>query len=210
VPTKLAWSATDTGGSGVASYELQQSTDGGASWTNVALSSPTAKNITLKLGVGNTYAFRVRATDKAGNTSDWKQGPTFKVNLLQESNGAISYAGTWSTQSLAGASGGALRFADAAGASASLLNFANALNASWVAPKTADRGKAEVRVDGALASTVDLYNATLQQRKSVFVANGLDPAVGHTLEVKVLGTKNASSSGTRVDVDAFVVLEKVP
>jgi hypothetical protein len=30
------------------------------------------------------------------------------------------------------------------------------------------------------------------------------------VEVRVLGTKNASSSGTRVDVDAFVVLEKMP
>jgi hypothetical protein len=38
----------------------------------------------------------------------------------------------------------------------------------------------------------------------------LNPAVGHTVEVRVLGTKNASSSGTRVDVDAFVVLEKMP
>jgi hypothetical protein len=28
----------------------------------------------------------------------------------------------------------------------------------------------------------------------------------HTLEVKVLGTKNAASTGTRVDFDAFAVL----
>jgi len=28
----------------------------------------------------------------------------------------------------------------------------------------------------------------------------------HTLEVRVLATKNTSSSGTRVDVDAFAVL----
>jgi hypothetical protein len=207
VPTKLQWSATDSG-SGVASYEVQQSTNGGA-WTNVALPSATAKSVTLKLEVGNTYSFRVRATDKAGNTSGWEQGPSFKVNLVQDSNAAIAYDGTWSTQNITSASGGTLRYASAAGASAG-STFANALNVAWVAPKTADRGKAEASVDGGTASPVDFYAATLQARKSVFVKNGLDPAVPHTLEVRVLGTKNASSSGTRVDVDAFVVLEKVP
>jgi hypothetical protein len=210
VPTKLQWSATDSGGSGVASYELQQSINGGA-FTNVALASATTTTITPKLGAGNTYSFRVRATDQAGNVSDWKAGPTFKVNLLQETNAAIAYTGTWSTQNITSASGGSLKFASAADASASLASFSNnALNIAWVAPKGPDRGKAEVWLDGALASTADLYTATLQPRKSAFVKNGLDPAVAHELEVRVLGTKNASSSGTRVDVDAFVVLEKVP
>jgi hypothetical protein len=205
VPTKLQWSATDSGGSGVASYELQQSINGGA-FTNVALASATTTTITPKLGAGNTYSFRVRATDQAGNVSDWEQGPTFKVNLLQETNAAIAYTGTWSTQSMTSASGGSLRHASAADASASLASFSNALNVAWVAPKGPDRGKAEVWLDGALASTADLYTSTLQPRKSAFVKNGLDPAVAHELEVRVLGTKNASSSGTRVDVDAFVVL----
>ena len=65
-------------------------------------------------------------------------------------------------------------------------------------------------MDGTLANTVDLYSSTLQVRKSGFVKNALNPAVAHTVKVRVLGTKNASSSGRRVDVDAFVVLEKVP
>jgi hypothetical protein len=47
-------------------------------------------------------------------------------------------------------------------------------------------------------------------RRVVFSKNQLDPSASHELEVRVLGTKSASSSGTRVDVDAFVVLEEVP
>jgi hypothetical protein len=207
VPVRINWSATDA--DGIASYELQQSTNGGA-FTNVTLPSATAKSVTPKLGVGNTYAFRVRAKDNAGNLSDWKAGPTFKVNALQESNAAVTYNGAWSTQNITNASGGSLKFASAAGASASLTSISNALNVGWIAHKAADRGKAEVWLDGTLANTVDLYSSTLQLRKSVFVKNALNPAVAHTVEVRVLGTKNASSSGTRVDVDAFVVLEKVP
>ena len=209
VPVKLQWSATDSG-SGVASYELQQSTNGGASWTDVALPSATAKSVTPKLGVGNTYSFRVRAKDNANNLSSWMQGPTFKVNLFQESNSAITYNGAWSTQNITSASGGSLRHASTAGDSASLPINGGALNVAWISPKGADRGKAEALVDGTLANTVDLYSSGLQARRLAFSKNGLDPAVAHAVEVRVLGTKNASSSGTRVDVDAFVVLEKVP
>jgi hypothetical protein len=39
----------------------------------------------------------------------------------------------------------------------------------------------------------------------VFSKTGLDPSVTHTLEVQVLGAKNATSNGKNVDVDAFVV-----
>ena len=57
-----------------------------------------------------------------------------------------------------------------------------------------------------MIKTVDLYASTSQPRKVVFSMAGLDPTVGHTIKVQVLGTRNTASSGTRVDVDAFVAL----
>ena len=65
-------------------------------------------------------------------------------------------------------------------------------------------------LDGAKVATVDLYSRTVQSRRVVFASNGLDPLGAHVLEVRVLGTKNGSSRGTRVDVDAFVVLPRLP
>jgi hypothetical protein len=53
--------------------------------------------------------------------------------------------------------------------------------------------------------TADLYAATAQPRKMLFTKSWTTPQ-NHTLEIRVLGTKNASSSGKRVDVDAFVAL----
>ena len=44
-----------------------------------------------------------------------------------------------------------------------------------------------------------------RKRQMVFTKSWSSSA-SHTLEVRVLGTKNASSSGKRVDVDAFVAL----
>ena len=74
-----------------------------------------------------------------------------------------------------------------------------------MAPTGPNRGKAEVWIDGAKAATVDLYSPANQARKMVFTKSWAS-SKGHTLEVRVLGTKNAASSGKRIDVDAFVAL----
>jgi hypothetical protein len=54
--------------------------------------------------------------------------------------------------------------------------------------------------------TVDLYAATPAVRRVVFNKSGL-VAGSHTLKVTVLGTRNASSTDTRVDVDAFAYVQ---
>jgi hypothetical protein len=77
---------------------------------------------------------------------------------------------------------------------------------AWVAPTGSNRGQADVYLDGTKVTMVDLYSASGKSRRVVFSTAGLDPSVTHTLEVRVLGTKNAASTDKRVDVDAFVVL----
>jgi CSLREA domain-containing protein len=201
VPVKLTWSATDST-STVAKYELQQSTNG-AAYTNVSLSSPTTTVRTVSLEPGITYQFRVRAQDSAGNWSDWMQGPAFTVEDNQESSAAISYIGTWTQEALDSAFGGGVSYAEAAGAKAT-FTFTGS-HVAWVAPKDANRGRAEVWVDGVKVRSVDLYASSEQPRKMVFTQDWASVGT-HTVEVRALGTKNASSSGTRVDVDAFVVL----
>jgi hypothetical protein len=97
-----------------------------------------------------------------------------------------------------------LNYATASGSNAQ-FSFTGS-SVTWVATKNSDRGKATVWIDGIKVSTVDLYSSAEKPRMMVFTQNGLDPLQAHTLEVRVTGTKNAVSSGTRVDVDAFVVL----
>lgn len=71
-----------------------------------------------------------------------------------------------------------------------------------------NRGKADVYVDvtNATSTPIDPYSATTQARQVVFRKGGLDPSRSHALEVRALGTKNASSSNTPIDADAFVVV----
>jgi hypothetical protein len=202
IPVKLTWSATDD--SGVAGYQLQQSTNGGA-YKNVSLTSATTTTITRSLAPGNTYQFRVQAQDQVGNWSSWTSGPSFRIEAYQESDAAISYVNLWTTQTLTGAYGGALKYAKGLGTEKATFVFTGS-EVGWVAPPNKNRGQADVYLDGAKVATVDLYSASNKSRTVVFSKAGLDPSVIHTLEVRALGTKNAASTGKRVDVDAFVVL----
>ena len=203
VPVKVNWSATDSG-SGVARYDVQRSVDGGT-FIDVALSSATQTSVTPMLEPGRSYRYQVRAQDGAGNWTGWKPGPSFTVDVVQESNSAIGYVGAWSTQSLASAYGGGLQYASARGDSAS-LTFSGGTSVAWVSSKGKDRGVAEVWLDGVKVKTADLFASTAQWRRVTYAKNQVSASQPHTIEVRTLGTKNASSSGTRVDADAFVIL----
>jgi hypothetical protein len=212
VPVKLSWSATEnTGGSGIASYQLQQSVDGGA-YTNVTLPSATTTTISPSLTPTKTYRFRVAAKDKAGNASAWSYGPSFKVDAYQESSSSIVDTGTWTTSALSGAYGGSVQYANALRRNATFTVPAGTKNVEWVSTKAGDRGKAQVWLDGIQQDAnpsatgiqpFDLYSSSTQPRKVVF-SKAVTPATSHKLEVKVLGQKNTSSTGTQVDIDAFM------
>lgn len=198
VPVTLTWPAATDAGSGVARYQLQQGTNG--TYSDVTLSSELARSKYISLSPGsNKYPFMVRAYDRVGNVSAWASGPTFTLSAYQESNTAIVYSGTWKSQSLSGAYGGAVRYATAGGASAK-ITFSGR-NVSWVSRRSTTSGKAEIYLDGARVATVDLYSSTAQTRRVVF-SRAVTTGTSHTLQVRVLGT----SGRPRVDLDAFMVL----
>jgi hypothetical protein len=205
IPTVISWSATDDG-AGVASYTVQESSNGGATFAAITLPSPTATSVTRQLAPGKTYQYRVRSTDRAGNISAFVLGEKILVGLVQETAAPVVYTGAWSTQALAGASGGSMRFATAAGRIAR-FSF-NGTRAAWIAAKGPNRGKADVYVDGVKVATVDLWASAQQLKRIAYVASV--PAGTHTLEVRVLGTKRANATGTRVDVDGFTVFTNQP
>jgi spore germination protein YaaH len=80
---KVAWAGVDDW-NGVASYDVQVSTDGGA-WSDWIVGT-TATSSSFDGSSGHTYAFRVRATDGVGNVGAWDvstnyvASPTFAIN----------------------------------------------------------------------------------------------------------------------------------
>ncbi len=148
------------------------------------------------------YRFRVTATDRAGNTGA-ATGQPFTLAADQEVNTtAIRYSSGWTQANLSGAYGGAVRHHSRKGASA-IFTFTGR-SIAWISTSGSNYGRAEVWLDGARVASLDLYNTSSQPARMVFSRNGLNATTTHRLEIRVLGSKNGNSAGTRIDVDAFI------
>ena len=69
-----------------------------------------------------------------------------------------------------------------------------------------DRGKIEVFIDGKSQGVVDTYSASTVRQVEYFSKDDLKAGI-HTLQLKVLNEKQAASSGTKIELDAFEILD---
>ncbi|MEP7157937.1 MAG: hypothetical protein ABI797_00780, partial [Chloroflexota bacterium] len=187
--------------SGIASYELQRK-QGSGSFTSVTLPFSTATSVNVALTPGSSYTFRLRASDSSGNTSDWVTTTPGTMALLQETAAQIAYVGSWKRVSLSGASGGKVRKTGTAGYTAT-LSFTGS-SVGFVSTRAAARGIAEIWLDGVFQESVDLYRASTSKKWVIWAPDAPLIAGPHTLEVRVTGIRNASSTKNRIDVDAFL------
>jgi hypothetical protein len=192
----VSWSGTDTG-SGIASYDVGRSYDGGA-YATIA-SATTATSINWTMTPGHTYRFRVRGRDKAGNVSAWVTTSTWRPALTQNGSTALVYSGSWATASKASASGGSVKASTAAGASVSYAFSGRAI--AWVTTLRPDAGEVQVWVDGKLAATIDTYAAGTTYRQIVF-SKAWSTYASHKIKLVVLGT----AGRPRAELDAFEVI----
>jgi len=200
IPVAVSWDAADA--DGISSFTLRKQRNNGA-FSGVTLPDPRARSIIQFLQPGGTHRYRVRATDGRGTESAQALGPVTTLEARQETHGSVAYTGTWNVQADPNAFGGGTKFAGRADARATVSFTGTSI--SWVTSRGGARGIAEVWLDGVVAARVDLYSPTARVRQIMFARNGLTNSV-HTLQIRVLGQRNAASSATRVDVDVFVVL----
>jgi alpha-tubulin suppressor-like RCC1 family protein len=204
IPVQVYWTGTDPSpASGIASYTLQRAT-GSGTFAGVTLNPSSDPVGTVAFVPGTNYTFRALAKDVAGNMGTYATTAPMHVDLTQENAPSVTYTGTWSPISNATASGGTYRQASAAGASAT-YTFFGAQSAAWVSAVGPDRGKADVYFDGVKQATVDLY-APVAGFKRVSFGRSLMSVGTHKLKIVATGTKNASSSAAKVDVDAFLTV----
>lgn len=202
---RATWSASDTG-SGVASHQLQLSTDGGGSWTDLTLPLPTSTQRGVNLARGNTlYAFRTRALDAAGNPGAYTTSPVFKVLVHQEDANLVTLTSGWTIEADPNADAGDLASTSLAGQKAT-FSTVDARTLAVVARKGPNAGKMNVFLDGVKVKGVDLYSPTVQDRV-VVCTTPVTPGVPHTLEIRSQAGKNPASTGTVVTLDAIVRLQ---
>jgi VCBS repeat-containing protein len=193
-PLLVSWSATDTG-VGVASYQVQVNV-AGAGWKAVYTGPKTS--ITRSYAFGKTLVWRVRATDKASNTSGWVSSATRRLLAYQApGSSAIKYTGTWTNVAQAASSGTGYRYVTTRYSKATLTFTGRAV--LFVAPKTSRSGYVKVYVDGHLVGRYSEYRAASLVGQIVarasWGANGT-----HSIRI------SNDQSGRRANLDAFIVL----
>jgi hypothetical protein len=124
----------------------------------------------------------------------------------QETTPGLLYAPVWSNAISGSASGGAYRYTNTPNAQVS-FKFTG-VRFSILARKAPNYGKLSVSIDGGTPVSVDLYAAAAGFAQ-VWQSQFLRPAT-HTVVIKRAGTKNVSSSGYTVSLDALTVRGTLP
>ena len=121
-------------------------------------------------------------------------------NWHDDDDSEITYTGTWWQLAHPAASAGHVAYSGETGATAELTFEGTGLR--WHLAKGPMCGKAKVWLNGKGPLVVDLYSPNLQL--VTLQKTGL-PLDTHTVTIEVSGTKNPSSTGCFVDIDAFEV-----
>ena len=124
----------------------------------------------------------------------------------EQTNSLLTYAGTWSTLTSSGYSGGSLKRCKTPGASVTVVFEGTGL--TWIATTGAAYGKARLTLDGGTSFLVDLYSPALRYKQGVYSTVPLSPGT-HTLKIECTGLKNPSASYTYVNIDAFDVVGRL-
>ncbi len=112
-----------------------------------------------------------------------------------------SFAGSWVACANTTYTGGTYRYSRWVGAKTT-YTF-NGTKVAWIGPRSPFYGKAAVYIDGAYKATVSQYGL-LGWRCRVWESGTLSRGT-HTIEIRVLGTKEAASTSANVVVDGFEV-----
>ena len=202
MPVRLSWSASAPFAT-IARYEVWRCSAApcmDAGWISVPLASATATSVNSTVPTTGKFSFRIKATASTGAWTMIEWPPT-AARVVQQSNTAVKYAGTWTSVTGAGYSGGSLKWSKAARATATFTFTGTQV--ALVTSKAALRGKVVISVDGKSAVTVDLRGAT---NNRVIAWRWTGSYGKHVVVVKVLGT----AGRPRVDLDAFLTWNPGP
>jgi hypothetical protein len=123
------------------------------------------------------------------------------MTYTNDNAAAITYSGAWTySNTVLGAYGSDMHWSSVTGNSEQMTFTGTTVQ--WIGMKAYNRGNADVYIDGVLQATVDEYAPGTVAQQILYTATGLSPG-SHTIKIVVKGTKNASSSGYYVDLDAF-------
>lgn len=197
----VKWFANDWV-SGVKNYDVQfninKKTD---PWISL-LSGSALKSKSYSNQSGNTYYFRYRAEDRAGNASAWSSSDYTIIPVDQDS---MKLSSGW--RKSANASGNymnTLRLSNKAGAYAKYTT--NAKGFYLLGTKGPFLGIAKIYINGTLVKSVNLYSSKTDYNKLLF-SKKWSSSASRSIKVVVSGKKDSRSTGTWVDLDGLGIFK---
>jgi hypothetical protein len=196
-PVRLDWLPATDDESGVRQLRISRYDSYGEPIDQRVIAAD-ATSAVMRMRPASPTVFEMVATDLAGNADD-AQTPSMTAKLVESTSPALTYSSGWTKILAAKASGKVVHAATRSGARATYAFTGRAV--AFVTTKGPKMGKAEVWVDGVLATTLDLRSSSITYRQVAWETAWETPGA-HTVVIKVLGT----SGRPRVDVDAFLRL----
>ncbi len=162
----------------------------------------TSNTYTWKAGKTGNKTLYVDVKDSNGKVTRASMSYKVEESLIQDSNAAISYTGTWKVATSTRHSGGTCKYVSSA---ATATYKFTGTGIKLIAPKSSDKGIAKVTIDSKVYY-VDLYSASAKDQSVAFSLSGLTSGT-HTIKVEWTGLKNNSSKGTTITLDAFEIIK---
>jgi hypothetical protein len=127
---------------------------------------------------------------------------TIADTVIDDTNGAFAYTGSWSKVSLPNAINDTYHWGLSQGSTATIAFTGS--RASLLGLLRWEDGQADVYLDGAYRGRIDTYNVAFVDHAVLF-DTGVLPYGPHSLKIVATGTANPDSTGNRIQLDALIV-----
>lgn len=205
----LTWNAIDTQG---ATYNVYRQVDGGdVQKIETGLSEVSYKDTALDKHFGEVL-YQVTAV-VGGEESEKTEKSALKdlrnmAGMVDNADSRITYEGNWGNWTQPeGNYNDTCQFINApTGGETATLDFVGT-GIEVITVTNKDRGLYEVWIDGKKDKEVDTYSAQTTRQVKIYEKTDLEYGK-HTIKLVVKNEKCEASSGTKVELDAFKVLDK--
>ncbi len=182
-----------------------------ASITEKRASSGFVHHVVMRWSNGSVFEIRGTTFQSALGLKSTKffigvdYPPPLTARRYQETDPRIAYGGSWAVSKSSRLLGGAQVWSQSSGASATVSFKGSGMK--WVGNKAPHYGRANIYVDGSYDKTVDLYASKPSYQRALWSVGGLSADVTHTVEIRVIESRNRASSGYVIALDAVDIYD---
>ena len=165
-------------------------------YSNTGLTNASHKIKIVVTGTKNTSSGGINVSIDAFEYDTVTSTPV----KIDDANSLITYSGTWGTGTGSANYNSTEHYSGTTNSYAEFTFTGSSIK--WYGVKNQWCGIADVYIDNVKQTSVDTYSATQLDQQTIYSNTGLTNA-SHKIKIVVTGTRNASSGGINVSIDAL-------